>query len=159
MDQDKNDRTPIGYSWLEAWFSHFVGRLSFEPGRRAEMSPENNTDYLRDDAFGRAQEILGLDAKSLATKYFVTDLLNQYIAEISEVGRGPLKIGMQLANRKVLVWVIIPDGDDELAMALLLAQSNANTTFGKFGFTIFSTIVQQGEGVPLPGDYTWLVLN
>ncbi len=88
-----------------------------------------------------------------STGYFIAKIVNCYLNELHIKKYFPQKLAFDFSDAKILVWAQIPNNSEEYENALILAEAEANSKFADNGFFISSTIVEEGDGLPIPPHY------
>lgn len=92
-----------------------------------------------------------------STQYFITSILNDFISELKETNRLPVKLAMGFSDSKLLVWSEIEDNDEETENAILIAEAKVNSKYIKNGFFINSTIIEKSDNLPIPPHYQTII--
>jgi len=137
---------------IEGWFDEFITTL-----RTHQVQLETNTANAELKKFyetifgGNADELAHL-GKTGALKYFVPRIIVDYLNLIS--AKRPLRLAFDFNDSEVLVWAEIPDNDEQLERALLIAEAHINSKYHNYGFDMETTIVEAGDSLDVPNHYT-----
>lgn len=137
----------------EAWFDELVGTIRLDEQLLKNDLMETEKKAMYNNLIDGNLEGIMVDARKMSTQFFISNLLNEYIKELSNLKHNPKKLGLELSNSKVLVWAEIYDNDYETEKALILAQAKVNALYDKFGFAISSTIVEECDELTVPNHY------
>lgn len=135
------------------WFDQLVNDIRVDEQLYAnDLLTEPKKKMYNDLMTGNVEEMV----KSLnenASKYYISNLLNDYITEIKQSKNNFKQIGLELSNKKILVWAELIDDDIATEKKLILAQAKVNAKYSEFGFSISSTIIEESDGLIIPSHY------
>jgi hypothetical protein len=63
------------------------------------------------------------------------------------------ELAFDLTGGKVLVWAVVSDNDDTSEKNLILSEAKVNAHFTDSIFRLSSTIVEEGDQLPIPNQY------
>lgn len=89
----------------------------------------------------------------MGIKYFVSEIVNEYINNLKIKKVQPLNLAFDLSDSQVLVWAEINDDDESTENILILNEAKVNAKYSDFGFSLSSTIVENGDNIPVPSHY------
>lgn len=140
------------------WFDDMVVNLRFDEQlyQNDILDPKKKNFY--DQMMSGNAEAMSIMARDMSNTYFISNLLNDYIAELVLTKKTPKKLGLELSNSKILVWAEIYNDDEATENALILSQAKLNSIYSKFGFHISSTIVEECDNLDLPNHYKKVAL-
>lgn len=139
-------------SVFEAWFDNLIATL-----RTHQIQLETDTANSEQKKFyetifaGNADEVMHLGKRG-AQQHFVSRIIVDYVKIIADA--KPLKLAFDYDDSEVLVWAEVKDGDLELENKLLKAEAIINSKYHGFGFDMETTIVEEGDCLPVPNHYT-----
>ena len=94
-----------------------------------------------------------------STGYFIAKIVNCYLNELYSHKFFPQKLAFDFSDAKILVWAQIPSDNEDFENALILAEAEANAKYADNGFYISSTIVEDGDNLPIPPHYREIKIN
>lgn len=137
----------------EDWFNEMVGEIRLDEQLLKNDLMEPKKKQMYSNFFDGNYEAISVTARNMSTQYFISNLLSEYIKELSSLKHNPKKLGLELSNSKILVWAEIYNDDDATEKALILAQAKVNAQYNKHGFAISSTIVEECDKLDIPNHY------
>lgn len=88
-----------------------------------------------------------------SSKYFIKKVIEMYIGELNNTPIHIEKLAFSTSDERILVWVQIPDEDEQSETQLILAQAKVNAQFHKYGFHVESMIVENSDALDIPPQY------
>jgi hypothetical protein len=137
---------------IRGWFESFIESVSLDKFMMDNKIASKETDsFYRNIIFNKPEA--HRQARKLSTIYFLENILKDYLNELSNFGRLPKKLALDFSEAKILVWAEILDDDEDTEDSLILSEARANSKYSGDGFYISSTIVEQGDKLPVPPHY------
>lgn len=136
------------------WFDEMVMNLRFDEQlfHNDIMDAEKKAIYNK--MIDGNAETISVMAREMSTTYFISNLLNDYVAELLKSKKLPKQLGLEMSESKILVWAEIYNDDEETENALILSQAKLNSKYSTFGFYISSTIIEERDSLNVPSHYT-----
>lgn len=121
---------------------YYIGIL---PAEREKMWKEMFAGTIMDAA---------IRTNRSSTEFILTNLVVDYFKSLKEEPNAhPLKVALHLSNREVLVWVVIPDDQDEIESSFYRIEAKMNREYRTLGFSISTTVVEESDGLSIPSQY------
>ena len=138
-----------------AWFDDLVSDLrSHELQLETDTASKPLKDFYNRIIFGSAEETARA-SKATLQKYFVSRIVLDYVEIISNSALAQLnRLAIDHNDSEVLVWAEIPDDQDELEKALIMAEAKINAKYHEFGFDMNTTIVEESDYLSTPNHYS-----
>lgn len=136
---------------VEAWFDDMIATLKAHQLQLETNTADPGLKQFYDKLFGSNENEMAHLSKAMAQKYFIPKIIVDYIQLLA--GERPLKIAFDYNDAEVLVWAEIEEGDVEMERKLLKAEAVVNAKYHDFGFDMETTIVEQGDRLPVPNHY------
>lgn len=138
----------------EKWFDELLATLSTH-----RLMLETNTagpelSNIYNQLIGGNADALAQQSLELAQRHFVPRMLLEYLQQLRTAGIQSQSLAFDLNDHEVLVWATIPEDDEAMEQALILAEARVNAKYHPFGFDLTSTIVEESDGMPIPNHYT-----
>jgi len=156
--QDQSlSRPPI--QSISDWFEQFISHVSVD-----KMMMETNTapvfvDKFYTDIINKDFDATNTFLRVQSTGYFIAKIVNCYLKELHTHKLFPQKLAFDFSDAKILVWAQIPNESEKHEDALILAEAEANAKYADNGFYISSTIVEEGDKLPIPPHYKEIKIN
>ncbi|CAN5488842.1 hypothetical protein BH11BAC5_BH11BAC5_43100 [soil metagenome] len=139
------------------WFIGIIDHLKVDHFMLAtNIATDEKKAFYHDIIHGETASLFQKTRDS-STQYFITAILKDFINELKETNRLPLKLAMGFSDSKLLVWSEIDDDDEETENALLIAEAKVNGKYIKNGFFINSTIIEKSDNLTIPPHYQTLI--
>ncbi|WP_395052201.1 hypothetical protein [Flavobacterium sp.] len=136
------------------WFDEMVSSLRFDEQLFHNDIMDAEKKALYNKMIDGNAETMSVMARELSTTYFISNLLNDYVAELLVSKKFPKQLGLEMSESKILVWAEIYNDDEETENVLILSQAKLNSRYSKFGFHISSTIIEERDLLDVPSHYT-----
>ncbi len=144
---------------INKWFSDFIDDIKVDHFLLTTQTASVAKQRLYDAIISGDEESVARSVRETSSKYMVKKLVYDYLQELRNYNKIPLKLAFGLSDSKILVWSEIND-DDELAEdALLLAEAKINGKYHSCGFYINSTIIEKSDRLPVPPHYHQTILD
>ncbi len=137
----------------DSWFSDMVDHLKADHFMLSTNAVTDEKKQMYDTLINGDDTDLFLSSRQLSTRYFIKQILTEYVQAIAESERMPLTLAVGMSDSKLLVWSEIADNDEETENALLLAEAKVNGKHMSHGFFINSTIIEHADHLPVPPHY------
>ena len=144
---------------IRNWFDSLVGNLLAD-----QLSIETNTASEEKNSLynvlinGEEFEVQNM-VRVASSMHFIKHLILDYLNELKNKNKKPLKLALDFSDAKVLVWAEIKDNDEETEDALILAEAKVNAKYSDYGFHLTSTIVEKCDKLKVPPHYKKLINN
>jgi len=157
MPQKKNDiinnqairKDTTRSAWFEKMIDHIrTDHLLYSSGV-ATAETKRFYDQL---ISGNTAEVFR-NSRETSSRFFITNILREYVSELSSTNHKPLKLAMALTDSKLLVWAEIKDQDEAMENALLVTEAKINARYFDRGFYLSSTIVEESDNLSTPPQY------
>lgn len=104
-----------------------------------------------------------MDAANASNKVYTTHIMTNLVVDFfnylnQDPSAKPSKIALHLSNRKVLVWAIIPDEQEEIIDGLYKIEAKINFQYRQSGFSLSVTVVEESDGLNIPPQYKELTI-
>lgn len=148
----------------ETWFSDFIQKLNEAVAADKSMlesgtAPKETRDFYKSLIEGDNLATLGLVRKS-TSQNLSREIILSYLEQISALIPFIQKIGLDISDNKVHVWLEIRDEDETTENQLIRAESFINGTIGYgIGILIDSTIVETSDHLNMPDHFQILEFN
>lgn len=138
---------------LDNWFETFIDDLKTDhmllsQGVAGEEKRNLYTALMQKDAIKLAE-----NSRKFSTMIFVKSLVEDYIKELKNQDKLPLKLALGLSDSKILVWSEIEDNNEEMEDALIMAEARVNGKYYNHGFYVNSTIIEKSDNLDIPPHY------
>ncbi|HYD22534.1 MAG TPA: hypothetical protein VEB40_13725 [Flavipsychrobacter sp.] len=144
---------------LQGWFETLIEDIKVDQFMmEQDVAPTHKKDFYTAASQGDERKVNSMIRVS-SSMYFLKGLIAEYFEELSKRNKWPLDLAMSLSDSKILVWAQINDEDYETEKALMLSEAKANSKYFDDGFYITSTIVEKGDELPIPTDYSLVQLK
>lgn len=153
IEEKKTTQGDIQTEAYNRWFDNLVDELRVDQLMIKADVLESHEKSMYDAMISDNQEYIHDYARKASSMFFFKSLVSSYIAELTDRKAQPIKLALDLSNSKLLVWAVINDDDETTENALILAAAKVNSDYGKYGFHISSTIVENSDNLPLPKHY------
>lgn len=143
----------ITKSNLDQWFDQIVA--SIEVDRLTVLTgtaPSEKMQLYTDLVDGNMNAVAG-NMRAAAAQHFILEIVQAYIKELVSRDAFPKKLALDISDSKILAWAEINDDDETLEDQLILAEAKVNSLFSEFSFYLSTTIVEKGDGIPIPPHY------
>lgn len=142
---------------VDQWFSDLIDQLNVDHLLiKEKVAPKEKIDLYNKLIFGEHVDLMS-NSRHLSTRFFLSKLIVEYVQELKNLNKMPLKLALGLSDSKIMVWAEIEDGDESAEDALFLAEAKVNSDFHPKGFFINSTIVEKSDNLPVPPHYQPLI--
>jgi len=148
----------------ESWFSDFIQKLNEAVVADKSMlesgtAPKQTRDFYKSLIEGDNLATLSLVRKS-TSQNLSREIIVSYLKQISHLIPFIQKIGLDMSDNKVHVWLEIGDADESTESQLIRAESFINGTLGyTIGILIDSTIVEASDQLIMPEHFQILEFN
>lgn len=150
----KNDTSQVK---MDTWFSDIIDHIKVDHFLMStNAAPKDTKEFYNNLIHGDGAEVI-TKMRGISTKFYISKIVNDYIAELKNLGRVPVKLAMGLSDSKLLVWSEINDDDEETENALLLVEAKVNSKYFENGFYINSTIIDKSDNLPIPPHYQTII--
>ncbi len=152
-----HEHEDVKQSEINTWFEALTDSLRTDHFIYSSgVAPKEKKEFYDDMIFGDGNSAIR-NMRSESTKYFISNILSDYITVLIEKGKKPLKLSVSLSDSKILVWAEINDNDETAEDNLLLAEARVNGKYYDNGFYLNSTIVEKSDNLPVPPHYQKLI--
>lgn len=121
-----------------------------------DIATAETKSFYNDIIFGDEVDVVS-KVRETSSMFFIKGILKDYVTEIRNYNKLPLKLALGLSDSKIMVWCEINDGDDNTEDALLLAEAKVNAKYYKHGFYLNSTIIEKSDNLEIPPHYHKIV--
>ncbi len=133
------------------WFNGIIAKLRQHQSQIKEnVAPSEVKNFYTTFVIGTPDEIVH-QGKRLSHSYFVAIIVEKYIGLIKDF--IPEQLAFAYTNSEILVWAELKDDDFDTERNLILAAAKVNSEYHKFGYTISSVFVEEGDNLPIPNHY------
>ncbi len=144
---------PAQTGQIDEWFDTFIATLRVDQLQiQTNTAEENKKEVYKDLIEGNTKKVLS-NVVVHSQQLFVYEIVKDFLSEIVARKVDYSRLAFDLSNTKVLVWVEIDDDDEQSEDGLILAQAKVNYNYQTYGYTISSTIVEQGDNIEVPSHY------
>jgi hypothetical protein len=153
MQTQSPQRNCVDTPSLNPWFEELIAKI-----RAHQVMIETNTaptelkEMYTQIATGNLLNLMS-DSRALSFRYFIEQLIKDYISEIKEPSIKPLSLAFNLSNTRISVWAIIEDNDEETEDKLILAEAKVNAKYRSEGFYLDTMILEKSDNYPIPNHY------
>jgi len=144
---------------ISHWFDKLISDVSVDRLMMETKTAPSVTEKFYLNAINEDHDATNNFLREQSTKYFVSQLLQDYFKELKSFNSFPQKLAFDLSDAKILVWAQIKDNDELTEDALILSEARANSKYNDHGFYISSTIIEESDHLPIPSHYHVLQLN
>ena len=135
------------------WFNQLVNDIRVDEQLLAnDLMPESKKKMYDDMISGNVDEVVK-SINETASKFYITNLLRDYISELITYEANYKQMGLELSNKKILVWAELFDDDFASEKKFILAQAKVNAKYCDFGFSVSSTIIEESDELIIPNHY------
>jgi hypothetical protein len=140
-------------------FDSFIGRLEQEKVLFSIGGLPSDREKLYCDLFTGSLMDAAMASNKVYTEHILMSLVVDLVDLISEEPRArPLKIALHLSNHKVLVWVEIPDEQEDIIDSFYRIEAKINFKYRQSGFSLSTTVVEESDGLSIPSQYKELTV-
>jgi hypothetical protein len=138
---------------IDKWFEKFVDDIKtdhmlFSSG----VAPKEKRELYDGLIFGNQIELIS-KLRDNSSMFFITQIITDYISEITNQDKKPIKLALGLTDSKILVWSVIEDDDEIMEDTLLITEAKVNGKYQKHGFYLTSTITERSDNLEIPPHY------
>lgn len=138
---------------IDEWFDQFIASLRVDQLElQTDTAGHNKKEVYHHLIEGNGIQLIS-DFVVKSTQLFVFDMVNDFIKEIMSRSVKWTKLAFDLSDKKVLVWAEVEDDDESSEDGIILAQAKTNYHFQGHGFSISTTIVEEGDHASVPSHY------
>jgi hypothetical protein len=138
---------------VDQWFSGLIEYLKVDHMLiKEDVASKEKKDFYQKLIFGGAEDLFA-DMRKNSTRFFIGQVIVEYLRELEELKNKPGKLALGLSDSKIMVWAEIEDGDEAAEDALFMAEAKVNGKFHSKGFYINSTIVEKSDCLNVPPHY------
>ena len=153
----KHDTHQVDNNVFDDWFQNLIDNIKTDHFLMTEnIAPVEKKALYTDLIFGNQKNVLS-NMREASTMYFITEIISEYVMEIKNQQKNPLKLALALSDSKILVWSVINDNDELTEDALLIAEAKVNGKYHKNGFYINSTILEKSDNAEVPSHYQIII--
>ncbi len=157
MEATTNQNTQSNTVVLDEWFGNFIDSIKTDHFLITEdIAPVEKKRLYNDLIFGNQRSLVS-KMRETSTMYFITEIITEYVKEIKNQHKHPLKLALALSDSKILVWSVINDNDEETEDALLIAEAKINGKYHQNGFYLNSTILEKSDNAEVPAHYQIII--
>ena len=142
---------------MNEWFDTFINHIKVDHFMLQTDSAPKETKDLYNAFFNRDELYVKSIMRSNSTQFFIEKIIIDYLTEVKEMGRSPLKLALGLSDSKILVWSEINDDDDATEDALIIAEAKINGKYHQHGFYLVSTIMEKSDKISIPPHYKTII--
>lgn len=142
---------------ISDWFDGFIGRMKADKFMMESDIATTATKALYGNMILGSEASNFMMVRTMSSMYFIKELIQEYLNEVSQSEKKPNKLGLDLNDSKILVWAEINDEDEDSEDRLIMAEAKVNAKFSEFGFYIQSTIVEKSDCLSIPPHYQTLI--
>ncbi len=157
MNATKNQNPQIDIGVVDEWFGNLVDSIKTDHFLMTEdIAPVEKKNLYNDLIFGNQKSVVS-KMRETSTMFFITEIITEYVKEIKNQHKNPLKLALALTDSKILVWSVINDNDEETEDALLIAEAKVNGKYHQNGFYLNSTILEKSDNAEAPSHYQVII--
>lgn len=142
----------------ENWFSEFIHSLEVKKLNYQQdmINPDDKKFY--EGLATKTNDQFYEDMVVFTQKYYFTRLINDFFQHLFVVrkSKAPTKIAFDHKGKQIMTWLEIPTGDEEMEDNIFIAEATVNSIFAETGFSISATVVEEEDGLSVPGHYEFL---
>ena len=142
---------------IHSWFENVVDHIRTDHLMYSTGAVTTETKKFYDDVIFGGGEQLFSNLRGASSKYYISQILKDYIDELKKLETKPLKLSMALSDSKILVWAEIEDEDEKTEDALLIAEAKVNGKYYQKGFYMTSTIIEKSDKLSVPQHYQSII--
>lgn len=142
----------------ESWFSELIHSIEVKKLTYEQDTISHEEKSLYEAMATKNQDQILSDMVMVTQRYYFTKLINEFFKELFGVRKSkePLKIAFDHKGKQIMTWLEIPNGDEQMEDNIFLAEAVVNSNFAKTGFSISATVVEEQDGLAIPGHYEFL---
>ena len=144
---------------VQQWFDEMVTNLRYDQTLLEIDVLEENKKSIYNTLISGNQDMISHLGRQASTAYFISKIVSDYFKELVKTKSKPKKIALELSDSKILVWAEVSEDDEVMEDGLILTEAKINAEYSKYGFHISSTIVEDCDGLPIPGHYKSVPIN
>lgn len=144
---------------ITKWFDKLINGISVDKMMLQTQTAPTDKEQFYLDAINENHDATHNFLRVQSTKYFISQLLNDYFNELKTFKTRPQRLAFDLSDAKILVWAQIKNDDETTEDALILSEARANSKYHNYGFYVSSTIIEEGDCLEIPSHYHELKLD
>jgi hypothetical protein len=153
MEQTTKHNKGIKGGDVKEWFEEVIHTLkSDQLMLEHDVASEKTKKFYGDLIDENYEALLNTTWAGLA-KITVHEMLVKYLMELKNRAVSFKELAFDLTGGKVLVWAVVSDNDDTSEKNLILSEAKVNAHFTDSIFRLSSTIVEEGDQLPIPNQY------
>lgn len=153
MNQDKPSEILKNQNQVDQWFTQFIDDLKVDHLLLSTNTASPDKVKLYKALIGGDVEEVLTQARQAGSMILIKNIVVDYLNELSEIHRKPIKLALGISDSRILVWAEIEDNDEEMEDALLLTEAKVNNKYHSKGIFISSMILEKSDNVPIPLHY------
>ena len=154
METIQNQSTKSASNKMSEWFEGIIHSIKTDKLQlETNPAPEEKKDMYAKFIDGNFEEVMS-SSRNFSSQFFIMNLMNDYLTELKDKNLKVKNLGFDLSNSSVLVWAEINDNDESTEDGLILTEALINAKYSEKGFYISSTIVEKGDNIPIPSQYS-----
>lgn len=142
---------------IDEWFVQLIDHLKVDHFMLQTNTASNEKTELYYALMQNDGDKVFSNLRRDSSQFFIKALVFDYLNELKEANKNPLKLALGISDSKILVWAEIQDADDEMEDLLLITEAKVNGKYHDKGFYINSTIIEASDNMPIPPHYQTIV--
>ncbi len=138
---------------VKTWFENMISNLKVDQVLLETNVASKEQKYFFDTLINGGESDIHALGRVQSSMYFIKNLIQEYINELTFREAKPLKLALDLSDAKIFVWATIRDNDDITEDALILSEAKINAKYSEHGFHISSTVVEESDKIQIPPHY------
>lgn len=154
MASVKSNINPSSKKQVSQWFEDLIDQIKVDKMLIESDVASKSTKDLYDLMMSDDTDKMIYGMRKTTEIHFVKEMVTNYLNFLLSSEHLPSTLAFKVSNNnKIYIWGVIPNDNENVEDAMILAEASVNGKFYQYGFNLTSTIVEESDNLPQPPQY------